>query len=213
MKLFGASISPFVRKVLAFAHEKGIDLELVAASPGSDAPDFRAASPFGKIPGFQDGDFSISDSTAIITYLEAIKPEPNLIPLDPRARARTIWFEEYADTILMGVCGKVLFHRFVAPKFLGMAGDEAVADAAEQVELPPVLAYLEKTIPASGFLVEDRITLADLAVVSPLASMALIGWKLDASAYPKTAAYLERILGRPCYAPWIAQEKAMFGAA
>jgi glutathione S-transferase len=211
MKLFGASISPFVRKVLAFAHEKGIDLELVAASPGSDAPDFRAASPFGKIPGFQDGDFHISDSTAIITYLDAVKPEPNLIPLEPRARARTIWFEEFADTILMGVCGKVLFNRFVAPKYLGMAGDESVADAAERVELPPVLAYVERTLPPSGFLVEDRITLADLAVVSPLASMALIGWKLDAEAYPKTAAFTDSILGRPCYAPWIAQEKAMFG--
>jgi glutathione S-transferase len=211
MKLFGASISPFVRKVLAFAHEKGIELELVAAAPGGDAPDFRAASPFGKIPGFQDGDFHISDSTAIVTYLDAVRPEPNLIPLEPRARARTIWFEEFADTILMGACGKILFNRFVAPRFMGMAGDAAAADAAERVELPPILAYLEAAIPPSGFLVEDRITLADICVVSPLASMALIGWKLDAGAYPKTAAYAESILGRPCYAPWVARERAMFG--
>ena len=211
MKLFGASISPFVRKVMAFAHEKGIELELVRAAPGADLPEFRAASPFGKIPAFQDGDFAISDSSAIITYLDAVKPEPNLIPLEPKARARTIWFEEFADTILMGACGKILFNRFIAPKFLGMAGDAAVADAAERDELPLALAYLERAIPASGHLVEDRITLADLAVVSPLASMALIGWTLDAAAYPKTAAFTGSILGRPCYAPVIAQEKAMFG--
>ena len=213
MILYGSSMSPFVRKVLAYAAEKGIALESRPVGIGDATPEFRQASPFGKMPALVDGDYGLADSSAIIHYLEALHPEPALIPAEPRARGRVIWFEEFADTILMGVCGKVLFHRFVAPKFLGMAGDETIADAAEQVELPPVLAYLEKTIPASGFLVEDRITLADLAVVSPLASMALIGWKLDASAYPKTAAYLERILGRPCYAPWIAQEKAMFGAA
>lgn len=211
MKLFGASISPFVRKTLAFAREKGIALEAVPCGPGADMPDFRAASPFGKIPALQDGDFVVSDSTAIITYLDAVRPDPNLIPLDPRARARTIWFEEFADTILMGACGKILFNRFVGPRFMGVAGDAAVADAAERVELPPVLAYIEKALPPSGFLIEDRITLADLAVVSPLASMALIGWKLDAAVYPKTAAFAEAILGRPCYASVIAQERAMFG--
>jgi glutathione S-transferase len=111
----------------------------------------------------------------------------------------------------MGACGKILFNRFVAPRFMGMAGDAAVADAAEHGELPPILAYLESMIPASGYLIEDRITLADLAVVSPLASMALIGWRIDAATYPKTAAYADGILSRPCYAPLIAQEKAMFG--
>lgn len=211
MKLFGASISPFVRKALAFASEKGIDLEAIPCAPGADIPEFKAASPFGKIPALQDGDFVVSDSTAIITYLDAVRPEPNLIPLDPRSRARTIWFEEYADTIMMGACGKILFNRFVGPRFMGLAGDAAVADAAEQVELPPILAYLERMIPASGFLIEDRITLADLAVASPIASMGLIDWKVDAAAYPKAAAFAESILSRPCYAPWIAQEKAMFG--
>jgi len=210
MKLFGASGSPYVRKTLAFAAEKGIELELVPAGLGANPPGFEAASPFRKMPGFQDGDFQISDSTAIITYLDAIKPEPNLIPLEPKARARTIWYEEFADTILMGCGGKIFFNRFVSPRVLGRPGDEAVAAEAEK-ELPSILAYIERVMPDSGWLVEDRLTLADLAVVSPLATLMHLGWRMDPEAYPKAAAHLDKMLARPCFAPWIAQERAAFG--
>jgi len=210
MKLFGASGSPYVRKTLAFAAEKGIELELVPAGLGANPPGFETASPFRKMPGFQDGDFQISDSTAIITYLDAIKPEPNLIPLEPRARARTIWYEEFADTILMGCGGKIFFHRFVSPRVLGRPGDEAVAVEAEK-ELPSILAYIERVMPDSGWLVEDRLTLADLAVVSPLATLMHLGWRLDPKTYPKAAAHLDKMLARPCFAPWIAKERAAFG--
>src|SRR4028119_128358 len=97
---YGSSLSPFVRKVLAFAAEKGIEVESKPVGLGDQSPDFREASPFGKIPGFRDGDFAISDSSAIIAYLDALKPDPNLIPIDPKTRARTIWYEEFGDTIL-----------------------------------------------------------------------------------------------------------------
>src|SRR3546814_8676944 len=68
------------------------------------------------------------------------------------------------------VCSSDLlfFNRIVAPKFLGREGDLAAADVAEKDELPKLLAYLEGAIPAPGFLVGDRLTLADLAVASPL---------------------------------------------
>jgi glutathione S-transferase len=54
----------------------------------------------------------------------------------------------------------------VAPRFLKLEGDAAVANAAECDELPPILAYLETQIP-EWILVEDRLTLADIAVASP----------------------------------------------
>ena len=50
MILYGSSMSPYVRKVLAFAAEKGIELEHKPLGLGSDDPSFRAASPFGKSP-------------------------------------------------------------------------------------------------------------------------------------------------------------------
>ena len=93
MILYGSSLSPFVRKVLAYADEKGIELELTPVAPGDPNPEFRAASPFGKMPGFRDGDFGLADSSAIIHYLETKFPEPVLIPTEPRERGKTIWFD------------------------------------------------------------------------------------------------------------------------
>jgi glutathione S-transferase len=208
MIVYGSSISPYVRKVLAFAAEKGIEVELKAAGLGSEDPEFLEASPFRKMPGFRDGDFTISDSSAIVTYLEAIRPEPTLIPSEPKARARTIWYDEFGDTILMG-CGRTMFfNRLVSPRFLGRPGDLEAAAKAERDELPPVLDYLERTIPESGFLVEDRLTLADIAVASPFANLAHIDVRPDAARWPRTTAYVDAILGRPSFAGWIARERA-----
>ena len=213
MIVYGSNLSPYVRKTLAFAAEKGIEVELVPAGMGQGPPEFKQASPFGKMPGFRDGDFLISDSTAIITYLDAIKPEPNLIPLEPKARARAIWYEEFGDTIVGACGGKVFFNRIVAPRFMGREGDLAAADEAQNVEFPKLLDYLETVIPASGFLVEDRITLADIAVASPFQNLDLAGCPIEAAKYPKSAKYVEAILARPSYAKWVEQERAMFKKA
>jgi len=208
MIIYGSSLSPFVRKVLAYTSEKGIAVEVKPTSPGDQDPDFRAASPFGKMPGFSDGDFRLADSSAIIHYLEAKHPEPNLIPTEPKARGRTIWFDEFADTILFGCGRKMFFNRIVSPRFIGCEGDLAEADAAERDELPPILAYLETQIPESRYLVEDRLTLADIAVASPFANLRHLGVAVDAAKYPKVARYADAILSRPSFAPWVAREAA-----
>ncbi len=208
MIVYGSSLSPFVRKVLAFAAEKHIDLELKPIGIGDLDPEFREASPFGKMPAFRDGDFAISDSTAIITYLDAIKPEPNLIPLDPKTRARTIWCEEFGDTILASCSAKMFFNRIVAPRFLKREGDLAAADKAQCEELPPLLNYLERVIPRSGLLVEDRLTLADLAVASPFANLRHLSVAVDPHRFPRLSVYIERILARPSFSAWLARETA-----
>ena len=210
MILYGSSMSPYVRKVLAFAAEKGIELEHKPTGLASDDPDFRDASPFRKIPAFCDGDFHLADSSAIVTYLEAKHPDPALIPADPKQRARTIWFEELADTIVMGCGAKIFFNRVVAPRFLGRPGDQAAADKAECDELPPILHYLEGVVPdAGGFLVGGSITLADLAVASPFANFSYMEIAPFTGAHPRTQAYVESVLARPSFAHWIARERVL----
>lgn len=210
MIVYGSSMSPFVRKTLAYLSEKGLKAEVKPITIQDKDPAFRAASPFGKMPGFRDGDFAISDSTAIITYLEAKHPTPALIPAEPESRARTIWYEEFADTILIATMGKVFFNKVVSPMFLGRPGDLLAAETAEKTEFPPLVDYLESVIPPSGFLVDDRLTLADLAVASPFVNFAHCGIAVDAASHPKTAAFVEGILSRPSFAPIIAKEKAFF---
>ena len=210
MILYGSTLSPFVRKVMAFAGEKGIELDLQPTGFPDASPDFCSASPFRKMPALQDGDYELSDSSAIIHYLEAKYPEPVLIPAEPRARGRTIWFDEFADTILFACGQKMFFNRIVSPYFLKRPGDLKLAETAERDELPPILDYLEKVVPDDGgYLVGDSLTLADLAVAGPFANFRHLGIEADAARHPRTAAFVQRILMRPSFSQWVEKERAL----
>lgn len=184
MIVYGSSISPFVRKVVAFATEKGLEFKAKGVVLNSLEPDFRAASPFGKMPALRDGDYLLADSSAIVAYMEALKPEPALIPAEARARGRAIWWDEFADTILIAAGLKIFFNRVVAPRFLGQPGDAAAADRAAEQDLPPLLEYIERSLPDSGWLVEDRLTLADIAVATVFANLRYAGCPVDAGRHP-----------------------------
>lgn len=211
MILYGVGLSPFVRKTLVTLKEKGLAFEQRPVMPGDKSDEFRCTSPLGKIPGFADGDFKICDSTAIVTYVEAKFPEKPVLPAEPALRARTIWFEEFADTVLSAQVAPIFWNRVVMPRMMGQAGDEAAAAKAETEGLPPLFAYLEGQIPASNFLVGDRLTLADIAVVAQIMNLVHSGYEIDAATYPKLAAYVATILARASFIEAVSAEKAMFG--
>ncbi len=204
--IYGSSLSPFVRKVLVAASEMGIEVAARNTPPQSLDAEFREASPFGKIPGLRHGDFTLCDSSAIAAYLDGLKPEAELIPADPQSRARVVWFDEFADTILADAALKIFFNRIVGPKFQGVPGDEAVADHAEKELLPPILDWLDRAIPASGHLMGERLTLADISVASVLVNLSHLGIALDAARRPSLARFADAMLGRPSFAGLIEKE-------
>ena len=76
--------------------------------------------------------------------------------------------------------------------------------------MPPVLDYIEKVVPVDdGYLVGDGLTLADIAMASPFANFRHTNTRVDPECYPRTVAYVDRILARPSFAPWIEQEAAL----
>ena len=78
-----------------------------------------------------------------------------------------------------------VFNLVVAPRFLGREGDLQVADKAQAEELPPLLDYLERVMPDSGYLVDDRLTLADIA--DPLRNFAR--WRCERRGIDVNANY------------------------
>ena len=211
MIIHGGRVSPFVRKVIVFAAEKGITVEVQAAGFGRGGDGYLNGSPFGKIPALEDGDFLLCDSTAIITYMDALRPGTEMIPAEPRARARTIWYEEFGDTVVQPAGAKIFFNRAVARR-LKREPDLAAADKAEAEEMPGLYDYLEGVLPDSGWLVDDRFTLADLAAGCPLINIGYVSDALDAARWPKVAAWLERVKARPSVAAAMALEAPMIAA-
>jgi glutathione S-transferase len=199
MIVYGSSLSPFVRKTLGFAYEKGLAVEHVPVTPQAAQPEFRACSPLGKIPGFADGDYRLADSTAICNYLERKYPNPSLFAATPEDIGRMVWLEEFSDTVLVAAAGKVFFNLIVKPNLFKQPPDMAVVDTALTKELPPLFDYLEAQV-KGPFLVGDRLTLADIALHCPFVNLKLAGHPLDAARWPKLGGYLAGLLARPALA-------------
>jgi glutathione S-transferase len=87
-----------------------------------------------------------------------------------------------------------------------MEPDLAAADKAEAEEMPKIYDYLESVLPDSGWLIEDRFTLADLAAACPLINVSYVSEGLDAARWPKTAAWLAAVKARPSVAAAMAEE-------
>lgn len=208
MQVFGFPLSPFVRKVHVVAAEKGIAFETVPVDPRNPPAEFLVASPFRKIPALKDGDYVLADSTAIVTYLDALSGDPPIVPADAKARGKAIWWEEFADTIMVPAAGKIVFNRFVGPKFLGLPGDEAAAALGEK-EIEPILAYLEANAPADGWLAGGGYSIGDIAVASTLMTMGYVGMAPDAAKNPATAAWYARVIARPAWQVVAEREQAI----
>lgn len=198
MKLYGALLSPFVRKIAVTLSEKGIAYQMARGGPGSTDAEFLACSPLGKIPAIDDGGFTLADSTAIAVYLDAQYPQQRLIPDDPQLRGKAVFWDEFADTVLAASGLKVLFNRLVGPKLLRVGGDEAVALQGE-AELPRWTEWFESVVPVQGWLLGDTFSLGDIAVASTFRTLAYVGHGVDAGARPATAAWYARVTARPAW--------------
>ncbi|MDJ0865910.1 MAG: glutathione S-transferase family protein [Myxococcota bacterium] len=215
-KIHGVPPSPFVRKVRVFCAEKGIayDLELVMPFPPANAtPEFRAMSPLGKVPAWEEEGFAISDSSVICDYLERCNPDPPLYPTDARERARALWFEELADSKLADACGQIFFNRVIKPRIMQQPCDDALVEEARTELLPPLLDYLEAQLGDAEYLVGDRFTIADLAVGTQLQQLRHAEEPLDATRWPKLVAWAERVHGRPSFKDCFAGEQQMFATS
>ena len=190
----GIAASPFVGKVLTALEEKGIAYEHRVVNPNPKTPELLARSPLGKIPFIEHDGFWLADSSVICAYLERLQPEPSLYPKAPREHARALWLEEYSDTRLIESIAPVVLERYVKPKILGVAGDEAIARAALETAVPPAFDYLEGQL-ADGATFLPQLSIADLAIGCALQTLSLAGESPDAARWPKLARYA-RDLGR-----------------
>jgi maleylacetoacetate isomerase len=91
MKLYTYFRSSAAYRVRIALNFKGIDYESLAVDLRPAAhrlPDYLALNPQGLIPALEDSDAVISQSLAVIEYLEETHPRPPLLPHSPLDRAR-----------------------------------------------------------------------------------------------------------------------------
>jgi glutathione S-transferase len=208
--VYGGSVSPFVRKVRVFLAEKGVAYSLEQVSPFKPPPEFLAISPLKRIPVLRDTDApepnTLPDSSVICDYLEHKFPTPPLYPSDPMRRARALWYEEYADSILALTIGPGLFFERVVKKMMRAPVDESICQRTLTEKLPPLFDYLESEVGTRPYLVGDAFSIADISVATMLVNFDHAGETLDAARWPRLAAYKKAIHGRPSFKACIDEE-------
>ncbi len=101
MKLLYTKRSPYARKVRVMALEKGINLELIDEDLANKSARLKAANPLGKVPTLiLDHEKTVYDSKVIAQYLEALKPEPSLIPSGGQELVDVLKWEAMADDLV-----------------------------------------------------------------------------------------------------------------
>ena len=213
IRIIGSFVSPYVRKVLACLNLKTIDYEIDPITPFFGNDEFERLSPLRRIPVLVDGDFSISDSSVICAYLDETYPGHPLFPADPKDRAHARWLEEFADTRLGDLFIWALFYqKVVRPAVWGEPTDEERVAKALNQDIPKALDYLETELPTKGFLFGE-IGAADISIASFFRNAAYAGFETGASRWPRTAAFVERVLSQPCVASLLPFEDVQRGAS
>lgn len=198
MIVYGTGYSPFVRKILVSLAEKGVPYEHVPCMFHDPDPAFQASSPLGKIPAIDDDGFKLADSSAVLWYLERKHPTPALAPNDAKALGRAVWFDKFGDTELVGKLLVPFVERVLKPNMMGKPGDEAAVAKALDTDLPPLFDYLEREV-SGAFLVGGAFGIADISVATGFYNFGLAKCSIDAGRWPKFAAYVAGILGRPSF--------------
>jgi len=198
--IIGSFVSPYVRKVLACLNLKGLAYGVDPITSFYANDEFTRLSPLRRIPVMIDGEVTLSDSSVICAYLDEAYPGHALLPHDVKDRARARWFEEYADTRLGDVFIWGLFYQKIVHGLVwGEPGDQDRIAKTLAEDLPRELEYLEGELPANGFLFGE-IGLADISIASFFRNGAYAEFEPDPERWPKTAAFVDRVLAHPCFA-------------
>jgi glutathione S-transferase len=209
--VYGANLSPFVRKVRVMLAEKGVDYTLDPVSPFQPPPEFLEISPLKRVPVLRDTDLpepnTIPDSSAICDYIEHKYPTPALYPSDHFKRARAIFYEEYADTQVAQNIGRGLFFERIVKKFMRQAADEAVVAKTLQEVLPPIFDWLNKEIGTKSYFVGDAFSVADISMGTMFVNFEHTGEKLDTGRWPNLARYIGMIHARPSFKAMLDEER------
>jgi glutathione S-transferase len=181
---------------MLFAAESGIplDMQVVDLFTGEHVqPPYAALNPNKLVPTLEDGDFVLTENSAILKYL-ADKIDSPAYPKDLKQRARV---NERMDWTSTQLCTDLVY-ALVYPQIFDAhkrRSDEAQAATLERGKLRAQawLEVLDKNVlgTANPYLCGNAITIADYHAASYVALAEVIG--SDLSAYPNVKKWLGRM--------------------
>ena len=199
LTVYSQAISQPGRAVQIFVRLANIEHELVVVNLMTGEhkkPEFLAKFPLGQVPAISDGDFNLSESHAILTYLATTRQvADHWYPADPQKRALVDrylhWHHGYLRRGAM-----VIYGTLIAP-MLGTTMPEAIIAEATEARAK-AFAQLEAWLTASPYLTGNEMSIADLSAVCEVTQHRIV--EFDMSPYPHVQAWVNRLMENPVIA-------------
>jgi maleylacetoacetate isomerase/maleylpyruvate isomerase len=161
------------------------------------APDYLALNPAGLVPTLEIDGLVITQSLAIIDYLDATRVEPRLIPVDPAERARML---AIAFTI---ACDIHPLNNLRVLQYLEtvLGEDEPVRDAWYSTWVMAGFAAIEamlRTTQETPFVAGDAPGIADVCLVPQVFNARR--FKVDLRPYPRVVQFADRAAALTAFA-------------
>jgi glutathione S-transferase len=168
-----------------------VELVQVDLSKGEQRqPAFLRLNPNGRVPALEDGDFVLTESHAIMQYLAECMPGQTVFPSEARARAdvsRWMFWNAHHWTPAVSVLN---WENFVKPRFRGGETDPREVQRGEGL-IAQCAEVLDRHLAGKEWIAQDRLTLADIAIATPL--MATEMSKLPVTGYANLQGWFRRV--------------------
>jgi glutathione S-transferase len=207
--LCGFPVSNYYNKVKMVLLEKGVPFEEEVCKTGSKDEAVLACSPLAKIPFIRTAQGALCESQAIVDYIEAIHPQPALLPADAWQAAKVHELVTFVDLHL-----EIVARELYPQAFFGSDVKLSDADLARiRKKLEKNIAGFKRLAKFAPYIAGDTFTQADCAAWCsvPLVSMAtrtIYGEDLIAAAGIDWKPYSKLIGERPSAQRVLADRKA-----
>ena len=208
LTLCGFPVSNYYNKVKLALLEKGVPFaEEVVLTKSTDEAVMNA-SPLGKIPFIRTEHGALSESQAILDYIEAAWPQPALLPTDAFAAAKVRELTTYIDWHLEMTARQLYGVAFFGAEPLSVGN---LARIRKQLETH--IAAFKKLAKFSPYVAGDSFTQADCAAFASLpqigvATKAAFGEDLLLAGGVDYKSYFTFIRERPSAQKVLADRKA-----
>lgn len=158
-EIIGSSKSTYTRVVRMVCEEKGIEYTLTETA--IFAPELFTVHPLGKMPALRHGDVCLFESKAIATYLDWVFEGPEIFPSTPLPASLTEQWVSFVNTAVDRTFIRTYLYEYLAARRDRRKPDRNVIDSVLP-DLRQQITILDAAVKATGFLVTDRFTFADI---------------------------------------------------
>lgn len=192
-------ISPACRKIRLALNEKGLKYDLAVEKEWERREAFLSLNPAGEVPVLEDeNDIVVSDSQAIIEYLEETYQDTPLLPKEPKDRAEIRRLMGWFDHKFQREVTDNLVDEKIMKRLTRTGTPNTAAIRAGHHNIHYHLDYISYLTERRSWLGGEEFSLADISAAAQLSAVDYLG-DVPWEQHPAAKVWYSRIKSRPTF--------------